>query len=79
MNENDDGKRDGNGRAEMFADGATTVADAVKEFAIGRTRLYELMSDGKLPFAQLGGRRLIPRRALRRLLAAHLRGTTAQN
>jgi len=51
------------------------VSGATREYGIGRTRLYELMSSGKLPDSQAaGGRRLIPRIALRRLLAAGLVG-----
>jgi excisionase family DNA binding protein len=63
---------------ELLADGAVTVAGATREFGIGRTRLYELMGDGTLPYSQVGTRRLIPRVALRRLLAANLHGVEQQ-
>jgi excisionase family DNA binding protein len=51
-------------RAELFADGAVTVAEAVRFSGIGRTHLYDLMADGRLPFAKVGSRRLIARRGL---------------
>jgi predicted DNA-binding transcriptional regulator AlpA len=60
---------------ELLADGAVTVSGAVKEFGIGRTRLYELMSRGELPYSSKTGRRLIPRLALRRLIAGGMVGT----
>lgn len=59
------------GTGEVFADGALTVAAAVGFSGIGRTRLYELMDAGDLPFCRVGTRRLIPRRALAALLARH--------
>ncbi len=57
------------GRAELFADGAVTVAEAVRFSGIGRTQLYDLMTAGRLPFTKVGSRRLIPRRGLVDLLA----------
>lgn len=51
-----------------FGDGAMTVAQALVFSGIGRTRLYRLMADGELPYARVGTRRLIPRRALVDLL-----------
>jgi excisionase family DNA binding protein len=57
---------------EVFADGALTVTAAVDFSGIGRSRLYELMDTGDLPFCQVGARRLIPRRALAALLARHI-------
>jgi excisionase family DNA binding protein len=57
---------------EVFADGALTVTAAAQFSGIGRSRLYELMTTGDLPFCQVGTRRLIPRRALAALLARHI-------
>jgi excisionase family DNA binding protein len=57
---------------ELLAEGTVTVAGATREFGLGRTRLYEWMSRGELPFSQVGAKRLIPRIALRRLIAAGL-------
>lgn len=38
---------------------ALSVDQAARRAGIGRTKLYELMGDGALPFAQIGARRLI--------------------
>lgn len=51
--------------ADLYADGTVTISGAVREFGIGRTILYVLMREGKIPFAKPRGRRLIPRAALR--------------
>ena len=58
--------------ADLLRDGALTVDEAVVWSGIRRTRLYAAMSDGRLPFVQLGKRRLIPRAALQDLLAEGL-------
>jgi excisionase family DNA binding protein len=60
---------------ELLADGSVNVANLNKEFGITRSRAYEMMNAGILPFVQLGRKRLIPRRAVMRLLAANLKGT----
>ena len=59
---------------ELLAEGAVTVEGATREYGLGRTRLYEWMSRGELPYSQVGAKRLIPRVALRRLIAANLVG-----
>jgi excisionase family DNA binding protein len=56
-------------RAELFADGAVTVAEAVRFSGIGRTHLYDLMTAGRIAFVKIGSRRLIARRGLIDLLA----------
>lgn len=56
-------------RAELFGDGAMTVEKASESSGIGRTTLYQLMTQGELPYSKVGVRRLIPRRALVELLA----------
>lgn len=63
-----------NGAEEILADGTLTVDGATKFVGLGRTQLYELMGSGRLPFTKQGRRRLIPRRALVRLLANGLQG-----
>ena len=57
---------------ELLEDGAMTVNDAVEWSGIRRTRLYLAMADGRLPSIKEGRRRLIPRVALRKLLAENL-------
>lgn len=59
---------------ELMAEGSVTVEGATREFGLGRTRLYEFMGRGELPYSQVGAKRLIPRVALRRLIAASLIG-----
>lgn len=63
---------------DLFADGALTIDGIKKEFGIGRTAVYELMNAGKLPYSAATGRRLVPRRALKQLLANELVGATGQ-
>ena len=63
-----------NTKEELLADGSVTVEGATREFGLGRTRLYEFMGRGELPYSQIGAKRLIPRVALRRLLVASLVG-----
>jgi hypothetical protein len=59
---------------DLLADGTVTVAGATREFGVGRTRLYDLMQAGTLPYSRAIGRRLIPRAALKRLIAAGMVG-----
>jgi excisionase family DNA binding protein len=60
--------------AGLFDGGSIRVAMAVKEFGIGRSTLYQLMLSGRLPYSQFGRMRVIPRRALQKLLADSLVG-----
>lgn len=64
-------------RESLLKDGTLTVAGVVKEFGLSRSVVYELMQSGRLPYCQPHGRRLIPRAALRRLLAETMVGTGA--
>lgn len=56
----------------IFDAGAVTLQGATEEFGIGRSALYDEMNAGRLVFAQRGRRRLIPRKALRRILTEDL-------
>ena len=47
---------------------AITVADAVRISGISRSRLYQLISNGKLLTTQIGNRRLVFMHSLRELL-----------
>ena len=62
-------------RGELVQDGLMTIREAVAFLRLGRSTLYGLMERGDLPYACIGARRLIPRRALVDLAASHLRGT----
>lgn len=61
-------------REELFADGAMSIAAAVEFVGLSQARLYDLMVSGALPYTHVGGRRLIAKRSLMKLLAAHLVG-----
>jgi excisionase family DNA binding protein len=50
---------------------AYTVNGAVRVSGISRSKLYELMASGALPYVQLDGRRLVRRDALQSLLKKH--------
>lgn len=65
------------GIADLFEKGAVTIEGATAEYGLGRSVLYELMTSGRLPYSQVNRRRLIPREALRRLLAEGLVGPRA--
>ena len=58
----------------LFDDGALGIGEAEELSHLSRSTLYELMEAGRLPYTKIGRRRLIPRRALLRLLAEGLRG-----
>lgn len=47
---------------------AFRIDEAVASYGIGRTKLYELMKEGKLRTVKVGGRRLIPAESLEALL-----------
>ena len=57
---------------ELFDEGTMQIKDAVAWSGIGRSRLYEAMSKGDLPFVKVGERRLIPKRGLKAYLASRL-------
>ena len=57
---------------DLVKDGLVTVDEARQFTKLGRTRLYELMSSGELPFVKIGVSRRIPRRALVALAVTHL-------
>ena len=61
-------------REELVKDGLMTIREAIAFLRLGRSTLYGLMERGDLPYACIGARRLIPRRALVDLVASHLRG-----
>lgn len=59
---------------DLFTAGSVTIEGLETEFGIGRTTAYELMNAGRLPWSKTTGRRLVPRAAVRRLLAQGLIG-----
>lgn len=58
----------------VMSDGCVSVQAAVQFSGLSRTALYRLMTAGQLQYTQVGVRRLIPRAALKAMLAAGLKG-----
>ncbi|MBL8866607.1 MAG: helix-turn-helix domain-containing protein [Planctomycetia bacterium] len=63
--------------ADLLADGSLTIDAITRQYGIGRSAIYDLMKEGKLPYSQATGRRLVPRRAVVKLLAAEMVGVPA--
>jgi excisionase family DNA binding protein len=57
---------------EMMIDGLDRVGEASQFLGISRSRTYELMDAGQLPFVKIGRSRRIPHRALIDYAARHL-------
>ena len=55
---------------DLYRDGAMRINAACAFVGVGRDTLYRLMQRGELPYTQLNGNRLIPKRALVELLEA---------
>jgi hypothetical protein len=47
---------------------AYSVADAIRVSSIGKTRLYQLIAEGRLQVRKIGKRTLIPAASLRALI-----------
>lgn len=47
---------------------AYSINEAIRATSLGRTRLYQLISEGKLKAIKIGNRTLIPASALHKLL-----------
>jgi excisionase family DNA binding protein len=52
--------------------GLVRVSEATRFLAVSRSKVYELMDAGQLPFVKLGRSRRIPRQALVELVRRHL-------
>lgn len=57
---------------ELWDEGSMTVTQAAKHLATSRKTIFLMMNDGRLPWARLGSRRRIPRRAVLDLLVGRL-------
>jgi excisionase family DNA binding protein len=64
---------------ELMRDGTLSIPDAVEFSGLGRSKIYELMEGGRLPYVKEGARRLIPKLALQELLAQRLVGGPEQS
>jgi excisionase family DNA binding protein len=62
-------------REKLMLDGLDRVEAAGRFLGISRSRLYELMDAGELPFVKFGRSRRIPHRALVEFAARHLCGS----
>ncbi|MDR7450138.1 MAG: helix-turn-helix domain-containing protein [Armatimonadota bacterium] len=60
------------GKLDVLEEGVLSVPEAARLLGVSRTTLYNFLQAGRLPSLRLGGRRLIPRRALVALLAEAL-------
>lgn len=49
---------------------AYRINDAARVAGLGRTKIYQLIADGRLQAIRVGGRRLIPAWSLRSLIGA---------
>jgi excisionase family DNA binding protein len=64
-----------NGEARtIVADGLMTVTEAAEYLSISRSKLYQMMDSGELPYVKLGRCRRIQRRDLIDLVSRQLRG-----
>lgn len=52
------------GKMDLTQDGMLGIRDAASFLGLPRSTLYTLMNDGRLAWAKVGRRRLIPKRAL---------------
>lgn len=56
-------------RIQLVEDGMMKVREAAAFLGLGRSTIYEMMDSGRLPWAKIGGRRVIPRKAILSLAA----------
>jgi excisionase family DNA binding protein len=59
-------------RRALAADGALSVVEAARFIGASRTFVYGEMTTGRLPFARVGRKRVIPRAALVAYLSERL-------
>ncbi len=62
------------GHEVLVADGLMSLKEAAEFLSISRSKLYEQMDHGELPFVKLGRFRRVPRRAVVWLASRGLRG-----
>lgn len=58
----------------LVAEGLLTVREAQRFLGIGRSKLYQLMADGQLPYVRIGSVRRLPRAGLIDYATRNLRG-----
>lgn len=57
---------------DLFSEGTLTLAGVEEEFGLKKGVLYDMMNAGELPWAAPRGQRLIPRKAIKKLILASL-------
>ena len=62
-------------RCEVVADGLLRISDASKFLGLSRSKLYQLMDRGELPFTKIGRSRRVPRKAVVEFAASRTVGT----
>lgn len=62
----------------LVAEGLVDVREAARFTGLSRSKLYQLMDGGHLPYVKIGKARRIPRRALVEFAAANLKGGWAR-
>ncbi len=56
----------------LAEDGAVSVKEATRLLSVSRSLLYAMMESGKLAYARIGRRRVIPRKAIQEVIAANM-------
>ncbi len=59
---------------DILSEGVVSVDEACEFLSVGRTSIYDLMDKQVIPWTKVGGRRRIPRKALRDYLMSGMRG-----
>lgn len=62
----------------MFVPYSLSIADACRSIGIGRTKLYELISEGRLETVKIGRRTLILTRSVEALVCPHVEASDDQ-
>jgi len=67
-------ERNSNEREALCRDGLMAVKEAAGFLGLSRSKLYELMDNGQLPYVKIGRSRRVPRQAVVELAARGLQG-----
>lgn len=64
---------------QLVAEGLVTIRQAEEFLGLKRSKIYQLMDRGEIPYVKFGSARRIPRRALVTYAAARLVTRQAEN
>lgn len=59
-------------KLDLAENGAISVKEAARLLGVSRSLLYAMMETGKLAYARIGRRRVIPRKAIQEVLAENI-------